>query len=346
MNKKTTLLLVQFFFILMFASEVHAQQIYTNGNFSTGVVSNSGVAAPSGYTWSECQNNIGNTTEANTSSGFSSAFNVNGNVNNVLADDFIVPAGAGWSVTSFDFYGYEVNSTATTLPFDELRIQIYNGDPSAGGTVIAGNLTTNVLDVANSGEAFIYRIFNSTVPAPSPPTTLRKVWRLRGNLPLSLSPGTYWVAFQMHPINDLGCFSPPVTVVGTRGLASWNAKQSTVDVPAFTGIFDDGNPVSAPDVNQDLPFVINGTLGISQHDFESGVLLFPNPVKDLLFITVPEDVTVTSYEIFDLNGKIVKYLNSDTSGILEINVSEFSDENYTLKLKSNKGIVTKKFIKK
>lgn len=348
MNRKTTLLSLKCLAIIAFTQVVSAQQIYTNGGLSTGATSNSAVTAPAGTTWSECQNDIGNTTESNGTAGFSGVFTITAAtaVNNALADNFVVPVGAIWNTTSFEFFAYQTGSAATPMPFDQLRVQIYNGDPAAGGTVIAGNFTTNVLDVANSGDALMYRLFNSTVPTAAAPGTTRKIWRLRGNLAAVLPAGTYWVAYQVHATNDAAAFFPPVTIPGTRGLAGWNAEQSTIALPAYTGIFDTGNPITAADVNQDMPFNINGTvtLGVSENTFEASVSLSPNPVRDVLSISVATNTTVTSYEIFDVNGKVVKSMNS-TSSISEINVSELSVGNYILKLQSDKGIASKKFIK-
>ncbi len=344
--KKTTLLSLKCLVVIAFTQVLNAQQIYTNGPLSTGATSNSGVTAPAGYTWSECQNDTGNTTESNSNAGFSAIYTINAAapINNALADNFIVPVNQIWSITSFDFFGYQTGSAATPNPFDQLRVQIYNGDPAAGGTVIAGNFTTNVLDVANSGDALMYRLFNSSVPAPTATGTTRKIWRLRGNLTATLPAGTYWVAFQAHTTSDAAGFFPAVTIPGTRGLVGWNASQSTLTIPAYTGIFDTGNPATAPDVNQDIPFVINGTLGVNENSFEASISLSPNPVKNVLSISVTSDTTINAYEIFDVNGKVVKAMNSNSS-ISEINVSELSIGNYILKLQSDKGVASKKFIK-
>jgi hypothetical protein len=345
MNKKTTLLSLKCLFVFALTQMVNGQQIYTNGGLSTGVTANNLSVAPAGYTWSEVQNETANTTESNTNAGYGATYNVALTTINALADDFVVPVGAVWNVTSFDVFAYQTGNAATAVPFDQLRLQIYNGDPAAGGTVIAGNFTANVMDVTNSGDALMYRIFNSTVPTPVATGTTRKIWRLRGNLTASLPAGTYWIAYQAHATNDQGAFFPSVTIPGTRGLAGWNAKQSTLAVPAYTGIFDAGNPATAADVNQDLPFLINGTvLNVNENSFEASITLSPNPVKNMLFISAPTDVNINAYEIMDLNGKVVKALNG-TTGISEIDVNELAVGNYILKLKSDNGIASKKFIK-
>ena len=75
-------------------------QVYINGNLSTGANSQSGTAAPAGYTWSEVQNDAGNLTESNTTGGYAASVAAGLSV----ADDFTVPAGPNWTVTKFTFY--------------------------------------------------------------------------------------------------------------------------------------------------------------------------------------------------------------------------------------------------
>ena len=263
MNKKITLLALKFLFVLAFTQVLNAQQIYTNGGLSTGATSNNGVAAPAGYTWSELQNNVGNTTETNASTGTNCYYNPAGTLNYRLADNFVVPAGSTWNTTSFDFFCYQSGYLGTVPPIDVLRVQIYSSDPSIAGAVsVAGNMTTNVYDAANSSDALMYRTANSSVPVTLAPVTTRKIWKVRGNLTASLPPGTYWVVYQVNSTLVTGtCLTPYVTVVGNRGLAGWNAKTLNVVTSAWTSIIDLGNPAAtAPDVPQDLPFIINGTV--------------------------------------------------------------------------------------
>ena len=353
MNKKTTLLSLKCLFVLSFAQVLNAQQIYTNGGLSTGATSASDVTAPTGYTWSETQAEDGNTTESNGTIGYSGFYNNAGTVEFRVGDDFVVPTGSVWNVTSFDFYGYQTNYAGDVPPFDALRIQIFNGDPSAGGVLLAGNMTTNVLDVANSADAFIYRISNTLVPAPLATNIARKVWRLRGNITATLPAGTYWVVYQVHATNDAACFLPPVTILGSRGDVTANAKQNVVAstvVGAVLGwglsLLDTGNPSTAPDVEQDLPFLVNGTvttLGVNQNDFSSAITISPNPMKNTISISNDSDAILSSIEIIDLNGKIVKKVTADSSN--QINVSNLSSGTYFVTINSDKGTVTKKVIK-
>jgi len=346
MNRKITF--SSFCFVLLTCSFLNAQQIYTNGGMSTGATSASGVAAPSGYTWSELQSETGNTTESNTNFGYSSYYTTDGATSFALADDFIVPSGETWNVTGFDFFCYQTGYTGTTPPIDQLRIQVYSGDPSAGGTLVAGNLTTNVYDAANSADGLLYRTANSVTPSPgTAPGTTRKIWRLRGNITASLTSGTYWVVYQVHATNNGAVFFPPVTVSGTRGLPTWNAKQLTVPTSTWSTVVDSGNPATAPDFNQDMPFLVNGTTVLSNkvYTLDASISFAPNPVKNNILLNTTSDIVFSNVAILDLNGKTIKEFKVIDNNKLEFNVSDLSTGTYILNLSTDKGISTKKFIK-
>ncbi len=346
MNRKITLKSFSLLCALTCSSFLNAQQIYTNGGFSTGTTSASGVNAPAGFSWSELQSDTGNTTESNGSFGFSAYYNTAGTTSFALADDFVVPVGEIWNVTSFDFFIYQTNYAGNVPPNDELRVQVYNGDPSAGGVVVAGSLVTDVYDPSGSDDSLIYRVGNSVTPTPgTAPGTARKVWKVRGTLSAALPAGTYWVVYQVHASNDAAIFLPPLTVTGSRGLPSWNAKQLTVTTSTWASVLDTGNPAAtAPDFVQDMPFIVNGTvLGTNENAFEATITVSPNPVKNIISLRVPTDVVISSVEVYDLNGKVVKSIPNLSSS--EVNVSDLASGNYIMKLTSDKGIASKKFIK-
>ena len=344
------------FFVLItlfFQSNFAFGQLYSNGNLSTGTLSKSGVTSPANYTWSELQNNTGNTTECNKSTGFAGYFNTAETSSFQLADDFIVPPGQQWSITSFDFFAHQNSYMGATIPVDQLRIQLWNGDPSLpSSSVIFGTMTTNVLDAANSENTFTYRIPNSIIGFPViAPNTNRKIWKIKGTVTISLNPGTYWVVYQFHAINDSSIFVPSVTVEGFRGLSGWNAKQNFVantiptTVLGWENILDFGDPASAADVPQDLPFAINGTiisLEIPESDFSAAVLIYPNPVKNTFTITMPKKANADIIEIYDMSGRKIKSINNVED---VVNVSELSTGNYTLKVKSGASVAIKKFTK-
>ena len=76
------------------------------------------------------------------------------------------------------------------------------------------------------------------------------------------------------------------------------------------------------------------TVGISEIE-SAGVKIYPNPVKDELKIE-SGDLTIKKVEILDVTGKVVG--NSS-------NVSALSQGIYFVKLETDKGVITRKFVK-
>lgn len=326
-------------------------QLYSNGTFSTGPVSKSGVNAPAGYTWSEMQNVTGNTTQSNATAGFPAYFYSSGTTSYRLADNFIVPTGQTWEVTSFDFFGYVADYTGTTIPIDQLKIQIFNVNPStAGATPVAGNMTINALDVANSGNAFVYRIGNSLYPSPGQVTnSTRRMWKFKATINATLPSGTYWVEFQAHATTDIQVFFPPVTIVGSRGVVGANAKINVVtstfpsDVLGWSAnLVDSGTPTTAPDFNQEIPFLINGTtLGVNQNELKSKIVLYPNPVINTLYLSFSDGVEINKIQIYDVYGRLIKEYKNNSG----LDVSNLKSGNYILKIQTIDGEISKLFSK-
>ncbi|WP_163393277.1 T9SS type A sorting domain-containing protein [Flavobacterium limi] len=301
---------------------------------STGATSKSGVAAPSGFTWSEVQNNTGNTTESNASAGYAGTFS-SATANFFIADDFTIPAGQTWNVSSVDVFAYQTGYNGATSPFNTMRVNIFSSDPSVAGAVsVFGDDTTNRF--ASGAQENIYRIFNSTVPVSSTPGTTRRIWKVTGNTPVTLTAGTYWVKYQLQNVNVASAgFFPPVTISGTRGLPEWNAKQYNAVNNTWIPIIDDGNPASAPDYPMDMPFIITyttGSLGTNEvMQYDNRMQVYPNPVHDVFKIINPQEIKITEVEVIDMAGRIVKTLK----GTEEYNISDLSKGNYLLQIKSD-----------
>ncbi|MDV7402301.1 hypothetical protein RZS08_63345, partial [Arthrospira platensis SPKY1] len=80
---------------------------------------------------------------------------VNGNR---IADDFVVDG--LWNISTLKLFAYQTNSpTASTIT--GAYVQIWDGHPAAGGSVIWGDLTTNRM--IETSFSNIYRISETTV---------------------------------------------------------------------------------------------------------------------------------------------------------------------------------------
>lgn len=255
-------------------ADVFAQAIYSNQSADPNVpalnprtLSKSGVAAPVGTFWSEVQNDAGVTTISNTSAGASgNRVRTTAGIGQFrLADDFTIPAGQSWQINSIQVYGYQTGAGTVVSPVNAANLRIWDGRPGdAGSNVIFGDTTTNRL--ASSVLSNMYRIFNSTTPAPSAPGTTRRIWDNTLSVGTTLDAGTYWLDWQFDTVNTAGTwFMPNTTHEGMRGIPGANARQLvTTGTPAtllWQDSVDAGNPSTAQQiVPQDMPFIINGVI--------------------------------------------------------------------------------------
>jgi hypothetical protein len=205
---------------------------YFNGSLSTGATANNGTTAPTGYTWSEIE-------ATNDFTGFIAANDF------YLADDFIVPVGEKWTINKFVFFAYQTNYLGTNSPFNEVKYEIYDSNPSAAGaSKIFGGFTIN--KYATSEDSKMYRLFNATADLK------RKIYKITASATdLVLMPGTYWIKWQTKTITDSLHYHPSNTTKGTAGVATYNSmiQEAGIWKINYNGT---GNKV-------DFPFGIVGT---------------------------------------------------------------------------------------
>jgi hypothetical protein len=162
---------------------------------------------------------------------------------NSMADDFTI-SGADWEINELHFFTYQTGST-TTSTITDLRFQIYNGAPNAGGTVIWGDLTTNRL--SSTSWTNIYRVLDTDLLNTQRPI-MRAVAQL--STPITLSAGTYWIEFQFGGTLTSGPWAPPVTILGQTTTGNALQKTSAGWAAALDGSFPQG-----------VPFLIFGNSG-------------------------------------------------------------------------------------
>lgn len=79
-------------------------------------------------------------------------------------------------------------------------------------------------------------------------------------------------------------------------------------------------------------------------EFNKYLILYPNPVNDLLKITSKQNIELRSMEIYNMIGQLVISV-PNANGISSIDISSLSTGNYFLKVVSDKGTSNIKFIK-
>ena len=107
---------------------------------------------------------------------------------------------------------------------------------------------------------------------------------------------------------------------------------------AIGAYYNDGNGTDAGHVRvYDLSSVLN-TENFEQNSFS----VYPNPAKDFLVIENLTNETISSVEIYNLTGKLVKneILNFST-----INIEDLAKGIYLLRIKTENKIINQKFIK-
>ncbi|MEM9679738.1 MAG: FG-GAP-like repeat-containing protein [Bacteroidota bacterium] len=105
-----------------------------------------------------------------------------------------------------------------------------------------------------------------------------------------------------------------------------------------SGIID---TVFGPTINTTLSITENATLTIEDETL-SDVIIYPNPVVEVLTIQTSQDITDRIATVFDINGKRVLNTKLEDNSL---NVSKLQTGIYFLRLESNGKSITRKFIK-
>jgi hypothetical protein len=83
-----------------------------------------------------------------------------------------------------------------------------------------------------------------------------------------------------------------------------------------------------------MPFIVTFTsiLGTDEAmQYDNRIQVYPNPVREIFKISNPEKIKISSVEIMDASGKLIKTMR----GAEDYNVSDLPKGNYILKIKSN-----------
>ncbi len=337
--KKISLASALIFLALLLRIDVNAQQ-FVNGNLTTGSYTKSGILAPSGYTWSEVQNEPGSLV-SNTVNGIGAQITATGG--NTVADDFTVPDNQIWNINKLTFFAYQTGYYSSESPFTDLRIRIYNGIPSDPlSEIIFGDLEANML--TETSEAFMYRIPNTITPnGGTAPLLNRRIFKLEAAVNISLSEGTYWVEWQQFAgINSN--FTPPSTVLNTRTQPDCNAIQWLGTSNLWIPLIDTGNPYTSDEIKIDMPFIIDYTMNMLNvyNELSNSFSIFPNPVQSTL--TIKSAALLDSIELYDAHGRFIKEYNCK-SICWQIDLTSINVGIYFLLLKSDRTVATAKVVK-
>lgn len=209
--------------------------VYDNGPLVTHV-----GGGPGGADASRVQNNTLGMSTLGSSASISTGTR--------MADDFTVSA-PGWVVNTITFFGYQTGST-TTSTFNDVRVQIWDGPPNAGGTLVWGDTTTSRF--ASTAFTNVYRDAETAVG-----DSQRPIMAVTATIGTTLAPGTYWVDYQLGGTLASGPWVPPTTVLGQTSGCTLPAVCNALRFSSGAwSVFADG----ATTVQQDAPFVVDYAL--------------------------------------------------------------------------------------
>lgn len=161
-----------------------------------------------------------------------------------IADDFTVPGGESWTISSVVFYAYQTG-TGTTSTITGVNLQIWDGPPNVmGSSVVFGDDSTNRL--SSTVWSGIYRVAESSGSDSDRPIMTNTV-----TVGTTLGPGTYWLDWQTEASlpND-GPWAPPVTEPGVGDTAR-DATPILFNGVSWVAVTDTSGP-------KGLPFLIVG----------------------------------------------------------------------------------------
>jgi hypothetical protein len=248
-----------------------------------------------------------------------------------IADD--VTLTATYDVTSVDLYAYQTGAPTSPASINFAALQVWDGDPSGSGTVIWGDLTTDILD--NIVWSDTYRESETT------PGTGRAIFRITVNTTgLQLAPGTYWLDWAYAGDAAFsGPWQPPVSEFDVP--PAGNALQSNLGT--YTPSLDTG--VDAYPL--DFPFQMYGAevLGVNDNTLSSQVSVSPNPAVNTVTISNRSNINLSTVQIYNIEGKLLQTVSVDGSSTT-LDISSLASGIYMVKISSEQGIATKKLIKR
>jgi hypothetical protein len=173
-----------------------------------------------------------------------------------LADDFEVPAGETWEISSITLVGYQTGEGPPSTIVG-CFIEIFDNPPDIG-TSVWGELFTNLMTTSEFMN--VYRVNQAGSGSNTDRPLMASVCEL--STPISLGEGTYWMVFQQDGTGSSGPWCPPITIDGQ--LETGNAMQYYQ--AAWGQIVD-----NTSGEYKGLPFILEGTSSALVNETWAGI---------------------------------------------------------------------------
>ncbi len=99
--------------------------------------------------------------------------------------------------------------------------------------------------------------------------------------------------------------------------------------------------------NCNFELKVDSMVGVADYNANLGsIQMFPNPTKDRIMITNPQQLQLDDLKIYDLRGRLIKTIDMRNMGLEKsIDVSEMASSIYFIKIQGSDGQITKRLIK-
>lgn len=127
----------------------------------------------------------------------------------------------------------------------------------------------------------------------------------------------------------------------TTNGTTWDSTLTAPTINATCEFSATSNPALVP--HNYMSWLNNNPTGMKEDLISSAFTLYPVPVNDVLFVDQTAiQGTVTSYEVYHIDGKLMASGKYTASGIA---VSQLNTGIYLLKLQTEEGVAVKRFVK-
>lgn len=172
---------------------------------------------------------------------------LSGNIDNMVADDFVIGGTEKWAPTKFTVFTYQTGSPTTSTITGIPKLQLWTSQPPTTGQTPDYVSTSNT--ITYNAWTNIYRVTETTLTNTARPIMAVTVdWP--ANFPDTLVAGTYWIAWQYSGSLASGPWAAPA---GTG-----NAKQLVGDISLGTYTWNNAVDGGTGTVPQAFPFRICG----------------------------------------------------------------------------------------
>jgi len=260
---------------------------------------------------------------------------------NILSTDTLTLYGFGtgqwgtWtghnSYSMSEFAEYYTGLTGSSIS----GLEVYVGHAFSGGTGGNHKITFNVYQGGGSTPGTVLGSVDVAVSA----LTAWDINYITFASPVSFSGSDVYVGYQVYYNTPTDTFSVIQTTNRASAINSAFLKynSSWYSYPA----------ISNPDISTALvvdPILCSPVTGIEQRDPEFGVKVYPNPANTTVYVDVNQADKSTKVLIYNLQGQLI-HTQAVSSRITPVNIADFNNGLYILKVESEKGVSTNKFIK-